>query len=301
MIPVQAIENGSTATPLPLAASSSSAPLASSGSSILGKKSATSRPGSIKSGVTGTTGDESNVSTSEKPQQVRRGLSKLLGGGGGKDASGNGGSAGSSLLGRRGSSDSSAAKSAGAGAAAPAGDVNGTAGGESTTFGLPSQKRRVAFLTEQVSHHPPISTFYCTCAEAGITLSGVDQLSAKFTGASVKVYSGEQNKGIFVMLDEKARGKGAEGEEYQITHPTASINGFFRGSIWVAISDQTYITCRGGAASSAAGGGGKNLRAIIEYKDEVSMHFSSFPSPFSSLLTSLLLIYRAGSQKPNTR
>ena len=29
---------------------------------------------------------------------------------------------------------------------------------------------------------------------------GVDQLSAKFTGTSVKVYAGAQNYGIFVLL-----------------------------------------------------------------------------------------------------
>lgn len=43
---------------------------------------------------------------------------------------------------------------------------------------------RVNFLTEQVSHHPPISSFFVECKEAGIELYGVDQLSAKFTGTS---------------------------------------------------------------------------------------------------------------------
>lgn len=44
--------------------------------------------------------------------------------------------------------------------------------------------RRIAFLTEQVSHHPPISSFFVECKEAGVELYGVDQLSAKFTGTS---------------------------------------------------------------------------------------------------------------------
>lgn len=44
--------------------------------------------------------------------------------------------------------------------------------------------RRVNFLTEQVSHHPPISSFFVECKEAGVELYGVDQLSAKFTGTS---------------------------------------------------------------------------------------------------------------------
>lgn len=44
--------------------------------------------------------------------------------------------------------------------------------------------RRVAFLTEQVSHHPPISSFFVECKDSGVQLYGVDQLSGKFTGTS---------------------------------------------------------------------------------------------------------------------
>lgn len=92
-------------------------------------------------------------------------------------------------------------------------------------------------------------------------LCGVDQLSAKFTGTSVKVFPGEHNKGIFVKLTEDSPlGSSVAGEEYQITHPTASINGLLRGSLWVAICDTLYITCRGNS--------GSRLRSLVEYKDE---------------------------------
>jgi hypothetical protein len=47
---------------------------------------------------------------------------------------------------------------------------------------LEAGKRRITFLTEQVSHHPPISSFFVECKQAGVQLCGVDQLSAKFTG-----------------------------------------------------------------------------------------------------------------------
>ncbi len=60
----------------------------------------------------------------------------------------------------------------------------------------------------------------------------------------------------------------AVGEEYQITHPTASINGLLRGSLWVAICDSLYITCRGGKRDKGEGDDGTRLRAIVEYKDE---------------------------------
>ncbi|KAJ9479427.1 putative Oxysterol-binding protein-like protein (putative) [Pseudozyma hubeiensis] len=128
-------------------------------------------------------------------------------------------------------------------------------------------KQRLCFLTEQVSHHPPISSFFCEAKDAGIQLYGVDQLGAKFTGTSVKVFPGEQNQGIFLRLTDNAK-CGAAGEEYQITHPTASINGLLRGSLWVAICDNLFVTCRGGKRDKGEGDDGTRLRAIVEYKDE---------------------------------
>jgi hypothetical protein len=87
--------------------------------------------------------------------------------------------------------------------------------------------------------------------------------------AAVRIFSGEQNQGIFVKLLENARG-GPAGEEYQITHPTASVNGLLRGSLWVAICDTTSITCRGGRREGEeAEGQGPRLRTLVEYKDEV--------------------------------
>ncbi|PWN30970.1 hypothetical protein BDZ90DRAFT_229961 [Jaminaea rosea] len=139
-------------------------------------------------------------------------------------------------------------------------------GGTSPSSGqtLAGGPRRITFLTEQVSHHPPISSFFVECKDTGVQLYGVDQLSAKFTGTAVKVFPGEHNKGIFVRLtDDSPLGKSVSGEEYQITHPTASINGLLRGSLWVAICDTLYVTCRGGERSDS-----KRLRAIVEYKDE---------------------------------
>ena len=58
------------------------------------------------------------------------------------------------------------------------------AGSFKTSKSNSEANRRIAFLTEQVSHHPPISSFFVECKEAGVELYGVDQLSAKFTGTS---------------------------------------------------------------------------------------------------------------------
>ncbi|CEH16964.1 Oxysterol-binding protein [Ceraceosorus bombacis] len=137
--------------------------------------------------------------------------------------------------------------------------------------GLSQGQRRITFLTEQVSHHPPISSFFVECKQSGVQLCGVDQLSAKFTGTSVRIFSGDQNQGIFVKLLDNA--KGPAGEEYQVEHPTACVNGLLRGSLWVAICDTLSVTCRGGVregetADEDGRGSGPRLRALCEYKDE---------------------------------
>ncbi|KAG8761000.1 hypothetical protein FRC12_009471 [Ceratobasidium sp. 428] len=115
---------------------------------------------------------------------------------------------------------------------------------------------RVVFLTEQVSHHPPISSYYITAPERGVEACGVDQISAKVSGTTVRVTPGTSNKGIFIKLN---KGPGA-GETYRITHPSANVNGIFRGQFYATMSDSTVITCDRPGKDS--------LRALIEYKEE---------------------------------
>ncbi|OSD08767.1 hypothetical protein PYCCODRAFT_1448910 [Trametes coccinea BRFM310] len=116
---------------------------------------------------------------------------------------------------------------------------------------------RIAYLTEQVSHHPPVSAFYASCPSRHVEMCGVDQISAKVSGTTLRVMPGSFNKGIFVRIT----GEPGEGEMYHITHPVASVNGLLRGSFYVTVGDTTIITCSGGAD-------GQKLRAIIEYKEE---------------------------------
>lgn len=96
---------------------------------------------------------------------------------------------------------------------------------------------QVNYLTEQTSHHPPISAFIYDCPAKGITAVGYDQLSAKFTGTSVKVTAGQFNRGIFITLHQR------DNEEYQLTHPAAYLGGFLRGNLSVTVADTCYITC----------------------------------------------------------
>ncbi|KAL8975626.1 MAG: hypothetical protein Q9197_000176 [Variospora fuerteventurae] len=99
------------------------------------------------------------------------------------------------------------------------------------------RKVRVSYITEQTSHHPPVSAFWVDCPVKGISAYGFDQLSAKFTGTSVRVTPGAHNLGIFINL------KHRDNEEYRLTHPVAQLAGMLRGSLSITVADTCYITC----------------------------------------------------------
>ena len=96
---------------------------------------------------------------------------------------------------------------------------------------------RISYLTEQTSHHPPVSAFYIDCPVKGISARGFDQLSAKFTGTSIRVIPGAHNLGIFINIEPRGD------EEYQLTHPIAHLSGIIRGSLSVTVADTCFITC----------------------------------------------------------
>ena len=100
-----------------------------------------------------------------------------------------------------------------------------------------NKRIKVSYLTEQTSHHPPVSAFWVDCPEKGISARGFDQLSAKFTGTSIRVGPGAHNLGIFINL--RNRGN----EEYQLTHPLAHLGGLLRGTLSVTVADTCFVTC----------------------------------------------------------
>ncbi|OAA73318.1 Oxysterol-binding protein [Cordyceps fumosorosea ARSEF 2679] len=116
---------------------------------------------------------------------------------------------------------------------------------------LDSRPVTVSYLTEQTSHHPPVSAFHVSCPERGLSARGFDQITAKFTGTSIKVLPGEHNLGIFITLDQR------DGEKYQLTHPAAHLGGLLRGTLTVSVSDTAYITCPK-----------TRLKAILSYVEE---------------------------------
>lgn len=95
----------------------------------------------------------------------------------------------------------------------------------------------MSYLTEQTSHHPPVSAFFVDCPARGITARGYDQLSAKFTGTAIKVTPGAHNLGIFITLARRGN------EEYQLTHPAAQLGGLLRGALSVSVADVCFVTC----------------------------------------------------------
>jgi hypothetical protein len=115
-----------------------------------------------------------------------------------------------------------------------AGKKEGDAAAANGQLGKPL---KVHYITEQTSHHPPISAFVYDCPEKGIEATGYDQLSAKFTGTSVRVTPGQYNRGIFIRL------KNRDNEEYHLTHPAAYLGGFLRGNLYVSVADVCFVSC----------------------------------------------------------
>lgn len=82
-----------------------------------------------------------------------------------------------------------------------------------------------------------MSAFYIDCPEQGVSARGFDQISAKFTGTSIRVGPGQHNLGIFVTLEHR------DNEEYQLTHPSAHLGGLLRGTLSISVADSCYVTC----------------------------------------------------------
>ncbi|CAG8716385.1 17179_t:CDS:2, partial [Dentiscutata heterogama] len=106
-------------------------------------------------------------------------------------------------------------------------------------------------LNEQICHHPPISAFHYNCEEAGVSAYGIDQIAARFTGTTVKIGPGDQNKGIYINLAKR------DNEEYLLTHPVASVQGWLKASLYITVSESCIVTCPK-----------TKLKAILEYKEE---------------------------------
>lgn len=94
------------------------------------------------------------------------------------------------------------------------------------------QSQDLVFQAEQVSHHPPVSAFYCECPSAGVSLSAHIYTKSAFLGMSVAAH----------MLGEGRLTLHTLGEEYLVTFPS----GYARNILatpWMELGGKCAISC----------------------------------------------------------
>uniref|UniRef100_A0A8C6QXF3 Oxysterol-binding protein n=1 Tax=Nannospalax galili TaxID=1026970 RepID=A0A8C6QXF3_NANGA len=96
----------------------------------------------------------------------------------------------------------------------------------------PSKSYKLRFVAEQVSHHPPISCFYCECKEKRLCVNTHVWTKSKFMGMSVGVSM--IGEGILRLLD--------YGEEYIFTLPSAYARSILTVP-WVELGGKVNISC----------------------------------------------------------
>ncbi|XP_073930154.1 oxysterol-binding protein-related protein 10 isoform X2 [Castor canadensis] len=96
----------------------------------------------------------------------------------------------------------------------------------------PSKSYKLRFVAEQVSHHPPISCFYCECKEKKLCINTHVWTKSKFMGMSVGVSM--IGEGVLSLLE--------HGEEYVFTLPSAYARSILTIP-WVELGGKVSISC----------------------------------------------------------
>ncbi|XP_052003626.1 oxysterol-binding protein-related protein 10-like isoform X2 [Xyrauchen texanus] len=91
---------------------------------------------------------------------------------------------------------------------------------------------RLHFVAEQVSHHPPVSGFYCECKECGICVNTHVWTKSKFMGMSIGVSM--VGEGVLHLLEHD--------EEYVFTLPSAYARSILTVP-WVELGGKVSICC----------------------------------------------------------
>uniref|UniRef100_H3D8I5 Oxysterol-binding protein n=1 Tax=Tetraodon nigroviridis TaxID=99883 RepID=H3D8I5_TETNG len=92
---------------------------------------------------------------------------------------------------------------------------------------------RVRFVAEQVSHHPPVSGFYCECRERKMCVNAHVWTKSKFMGMSIGV-SMVGEAGVLCLLEHD--------EEYVFTLPSAYARSILTVP-WVELGGKVSISC----------------------------------------------------------
>ncbi|ELW47936.1 Oxysterol-binding protein-related protein 10 [Tupaia chinensis] len=96
----------------------------------------------------------------------------------------------------------------------------------------PAKSYKLRFVAEQVSHHPPISCFYCECKEKRLCVNTHVWTKSKFMGMSVGVSM--IGEGVLRLLE--------HGEEYVFTLPSAYARSILTIP-WVELGGKVSISC----------------------------------------------------------
>ncbi|XP_051573951.1 oxysterol-binding protein-related protein 10-like isoform X2 [Myxocyprinus asiaticus] len=99
---------------------------------------------------------------------------------------------------------------------------------------------RLHFVAEQVSHHPPVSGFYCECKECGICVNTHVWTKSKFMGMSIGVSM--VGEGVLHLLEHD--------EEYVFTLPSAYARSILTVP-WVELGGKVSICCVNSGYSAA--------------------------------------------------
>uniref|UniRef100_A0A8C2XPK8 Oxysterol-binding protein n=1 Tax=Cyclopterus lumpus TaxID=8103 RepID=A0A8C2XPK8_CYCLU len=91
---------------------------------------------------------------------------------------------------------------------------------------------RVRFVAEQVSHHPPVSGFYCECKEKRMCVNTHVWTKSKFLGMSVGVSM--VGEGVLYLLEHD--------EEYVFTLPCAYARSILTVP-WVELGGKVTVNC----------------------------------------------------------
>ncbi|KAL0963342.1 hypothetical protein UPYG_G00305010 [Umbra pygmaea] len=91
---------------------------------------------------------------------------------------------------------------------------------------------RVRFVAEQVSHHPPVTGFYCECKERNICVNTHVWTRSKFMGMSIGVSM--VGEGVLHLLE--------HGEDYVFTLPCAYARSILTVP-WVELGGKVTISC----------------------------------------------------------
>uniref|UniRef100_A0A672LST5 Oxysterol-binding protein n=1 Tax=Sinocyclocheilus grahami TaxID=75366 RepID=A0A672LST5_SINGR len=124
---------------------------------------------------------------------------------------------------------------------------------------------RLRFVAEQVSHHPPVSGFYCECKEQQICVNTHVWTKSKFMGMSIGVSM--VGEGILHLLEHD--------EEYVFTLPSAYARSILTVP-WVELGGKVSICCAKSGYSAAVTFhtkpfyGGKVHRVTAEVKHNPS-------------------------------